>query len=140
MVSDFLKGIKKLSNKPSAITEGETDKMEDSQPVPVITLPEMDEKQKEELCNQIEILRQEYKTLAEKLYEGQDVIDDHFISHISSFIKIYNAIKEICGTGDGLPVQELEHRPSLEWIRHILYPDDYPHPDKKPDDDPNPRP
>lgn len=97
--------------------------MENSQIAPVINLPELNEQQKEELCQQIEHLRSEHLTLTEKLYGEQDIIDPFFMDHLERFIKIYNVIIKICGRRDDLPIPELELRPSVEWIRRILYPD-----------------
>ena len=81
MVRDFIKEIRNLSNKTEALPESQTDRLEmkDGQSAPVITLPEMDEHQIKELCEQIELLRGEYLTLTEKLYGEQDIIDPFFI-------------------------------------------------------------
>lgn len=138
MVRDFIKEIRNLSNKTEALPESQTDRLEmkDGQSAPVITLPEMDEHQIKELCEQIEHLRSEYLTLTEKLYGEQDIIDPFFMDHLERFIKIYNVIIKICGRRDDLPIPELELRPSVEWIRRILYPDNH-HPDNLPDDGPS---
>ena len=138
MVRDFIKEIKNLSNKTEALPESQTDRLEmkDGQSAPVITLPEMDEHQIKELCEQIELLRGEYLTLTEKLYGEQDIIDPFFMDHLERFIKIYNVIIKICDRRDDLPIPELELRPSVEWIRRILYPDNH-HPDNLPDDGPS---
>ena len=138
MVRDFIKEIRNLSNKTEALPESQTDRLEmkDGQSAPVITLPEMDEHQIKELCEQIELLRGEYLTLTEKLYGEQDIIDPFFMDHLERFIKIYNVIIKICDRRDDLPIPELELRPSVEWIRRILYPDNH-HPDNLPDDGPS---
>ena len=135
MVSNFLTGARNPGKKTSDPPEAEIDrtKMENSQIAPVINLPELNEQQKEELCQQIEHLRSEHLTLTEKLYGEQDIIDPFFMDHLERFIKIYNVMIKICGRRDDLPIPELELRPSVEWIRRILYPDNH-HPDNLPDD------
>ncbi|MBU2994117.1 hypothetical protein Q4555_07930 [Octadecabacter sp. 1_MG-2023] len=86
------------------------------------------------ICEHLEKSKKVYIEHFHNKY-GEETVDDNDWAYFLEFLNFLNCSTTLCDKNNDLPIPEQELVPSLTWMRFILFPDDYPHPDEDPDED-----